>query len=355
MKVLVTGGAGFVGSHIVDALISEGHGVRVVDALHPAAHNGKPDYLNDAAEYIWGDLRDEDLVRGAVRGIDAVSHQASMVGLGRDLADLTDFVQHNDVATATLLRGLFLEGRSIPLTLASSMVVYGEGAYVCPEHGSIAVEQRSEMALKRGEFEAQCSLCAADLQPVPVTEDAHLEPRSVYAATKLHQEHLMQAFAAETISPLLRLRYHNVYGDRMPAGTPYAGVASIFRSALQRGDPPQIFEDGKQLRDFVHVTDVARANVLALSGERQSGACNIATGSPHSVMDMAEVLSAALQGSQDPQVTGSYRTGDVRHVFGSPEKAKMMLGFEATVTFEEGMAAFAHCVLRADTNIEGVS
>lgn len=352
MKVLVTGGAGFIGSHVVDALLSEGHGVRVIDALHPAAHNGKPDYLNDAAEYIWGDLRDEDLVRGAVRGIDAVSHQASMVGLGKDLGDLTDFVQHNDVATATLLRSLFLEGRSIPLTLASSMVVYGEGAYACPEHGDIAVDQRSEMALKRGEFEAQCPLCADQLQPVAVTEDAHLEPRSVYAATKLHQEHLMQAFAAETGTPLIRLRYHNVYGDRMPADTPYAGVASIFRSSLQRGDPPQVFEDGKQLRDFVHVTDVARANVLALSSDAQPGTCNIASGSPRSVMDMAEVLAAAGQSSQDPLVTGSYRIGDVRHVFGSPERARVMLGFEATVTFEEGMTAFAHGVLRAATNIE---
>jgi len=185
-----------------------------------------------------------------------------------------------------------------------------------------------------------------------LTEDAHLEPRSVYAATKLHQEHLMQAFAAETGTPLIRLRYHNVYGDRMPADTAYAGVASIFRSSLQRGDPPQVFEDGKQLRDFVHVTDVARANVLALSSDAQPGTCNIASGSPRSVMDMAEVLAAAGQSSQDPLVTGSYRIGDVRHVFGSPERARVMLGFEATVTFEEGMTAFAHGVLRAATNIE---
>lgn len=340
MKILVTGGAGFIGSHVVDRLVQAGHVVRVVDCLHPAAHEGKPDYLNDGAEYLWGDLRDEKLARRAVEGMEAVCHQASMVGLGKDLGDISDYVQHNDVATAALLRMLFAGGQEVKLVLAGSMVIYGEGAYSCPDHGSVRPLPRSEGSLRLGRFEVQCPTCRAELSPQPIEETACPNPQSVYAATKLHQEHLMEAFARATGAPLVRLRYHNVYGDRMPSDTPYAGVASIFRSSFELGQRAQVFEDGRQLRDFIHVEDVARANEIALSQDA-SGVFNICTGQPKSVLDMAVALGRAFQEPLEPEVTGAFRAGDVRHVFSSPEKARNALGFSAEVGFEEGMASFA--------------
>jgi dTDP-L-rhamnose 4-epimerase len=286
--VLVTGGAGFVGSHVVDKLVAAGHGVRVLDDLDPAAHDGRPDGLNPEAEYRWGDVRDSDAVAGALVGVDAVCHQAAKVGLGRDPRDITEYVERNDLGTAVLLRALHDRRFAGRLVLASSMVVYGEGCYACPKHGSVRPGPRSPADLDRGRFEPACPHCGGDLDPRPVAEDTPADPRNVYAATKLHQEHLCAAYARESGAPLTVLRYHNVYGPRMPRDTPYAGVASIFRSALAAGRPPQVFEDGRQLRDFIHVRDVAHANVLALTAEEPvAGALNVASGRPHTVGDLA--------------------------------------------------------------------
>ena len=242
--ILVTGGAGFIGSHVVDALLAGGHEVRVLDALLPAAHRERPDYVPEAAEWLEGDLRDPDVAARAVRGVTAVSHQAAMVGLGVDLGDLPDYVGHNDLATAQLLRALAAAGFSGRLVLASSMVVYGEGRYVCPVHDVVVPPERSAEDLDAGRFEPRCPLCDRELASKGVPEDAPLDPRSVYAATKLAQEHLCAAFARETGVPVTALRYHNVYGPRMPRDTPYAGVASIFRSAFAAGRAPRVFEDG---------------------------------------------------------------------------------------------------------------
>jgi dTDP-L-rhamnose 4-epimerase len=344
--ILVTGGAGFVGSHVVEALLDAGHEVRSVDALLPAAHREPPDYLDPRAESIEGDIRDPETAARAVHGVSAVCHQAAMVGLGTDIGDIADYVAHNDLGTAVLLRALAARGFGGRLVLASSMVVYGEGRYGCPEHGIVRPPPRRSADLDAGRFEPPCPVCGAPLEPRAVPEDAPADPRSVYAATKVAQEHLCASFARETGAAFTALRYHNVYGPRMPRDTPYAGVASIFRSALAAGEVPRVFEDGGQLRDFVHVRDVARANVLALTGD-EPGAFNVASGTPRTVLDMAAALTRAVAPDRDPLVTGQWRAGDVRHVFASADAAADRLGFRASEDFDAGMREFAAAPLRA--------
>lgn len=350
MRVLVTGGAGFIGSAVVDALVDADHEVVVADSLHPGAHREQPDYLNPDATYHWVDVRDHEAMGAIVRGIDAVSHQAAMVGLGVDFADAPDYVAHNDLGTAVLLAALHEVGFAGRLVVASSMVVYGEGGYRCAEHGALRAGQRRPEDLAAGHYEVRCPHCGADTEPVPVTEDAPVDPRNVYAATKLHQEHLCRAYAAEHGASVLALRYHNVYGPRMPRDTPYAGVAAIFRSAAARGDRPRVFEDGGQRRDFVHVADVARANLAALGAPPEvQGACNVASGEPHTVGELAVAVAAGVAGGEAgpaPEIVGGHRAGDVRHVFASPDRARHELGFTAAVPFAEGMAEFATAPLR---------
>jgi dTDP-L-rhamnose 4-epimerase len=349
-RVLVTGGAGFIGSAVVDLLVQRGHEVVVLDHLHPAAHTARPDYLNDRAEYLWGDLRDIDTARTAVRGVDRVSHQAAMVGLGVDFADAPDYVAHNDLATAELLRALHERSFRGRLVLASSMVVYGEGLARCPTHGAVR-PRRPVDRLEAGRFEPVCSRCEREVVSSLIDEDAPLEPQNVYAATKLHQEHLGSAYAREHGASLIALRYHNVYGPRMPRGTPYAGVASIFRSAAERGEAPTVFEDGGQRRDFVHVDDVAEANVLAIEAPHcVAGPFNVASGEPRTVLEMADALVATIGGGDSvprPRVVGGFRMGDVRHITASPRRAREELGFQARVSFHDGMRRFAVDRLRA--------
>ena len=346
--ILVTGGAGFIGSHIVDALVEAGQAVRVLDCTLPVAHQRRPEHLNPAAELLDGDLTDPATVRRALRGVDAVCHQAAMVGLGQNMLDIADYVLHNDMGTAVLLRELAAGGFAGRFVLASSMVVYGEGAYRCPRHGQIGATPRTLERLTRGLFEPFCPRCELELDPVAVDESFPLDPRSVYAATKVHQEHLCFAFSRETAVPVTALRYHNVYGPRMPRDTPYAGVAALFASALAGGRAPRVFEDGRQRRDFVHVRDVARANVLALTSESPlSGAVNIASGHPRSVGEMATALAASTgAGAPAPVVTGEFRLGDVRHVFASADRAERVLGFRASEDFDAGMSELATAPMR---------
>jgi dTDP-L-rhamnose 4-epimerase len=268
------------------------------------------------------------------------------VGLGVDFADVERYVHDNDAGTAALLHALWRRSFTGRLVVASSMVVYGEGRYTCEEHGVVRAPPRSTTDLEAGRFEPRCPHCGSDLAPQPVPEHAPLDPRNVYAATKLHTEHLAVAFAREASASVCALRYHNVYGPGMPNDTPYAGVASIFRSALEAGRAPEMFEDGRQLRDFVHVDDVARANVLALTSGWQ-GAVNIASGRPRTVGEMADLLVVAFGAdAPPPTVTGRFRLGDVRHVTGATDLAREAFGFEARVPFEEGIRAFAHDPLR---------
>jgi dTDP-L-rhamnose 4-epimerase len=346
MRILVTGAAGFIGSHAVDAMRAAGHEVQGLDSLAPAVHTGRPDYLPDDFDLAVGDIRDPDLVRRAVAGADVVCHQAALVGLGADLADLPAYSDVNVTGTAVLLEAMGRSGVG-RLVLASSMVVYGEGAYDCAEHGRVRPAPRCADHLAAGWFEPRCPHCSRELSTATVTEDAPLDPRNAYAASKVAQEHLAATWARMTGGSAVALRYHNVYGPRMPRDTPYSGVAAIFRSALEAGRAPQVFEDGQQCRDFVHVRDVARANLAALragaGGELR--AFNVASGEPHTVGEMASALATAF-GGPAPEVTGRYRLGDVRHVVAAPDAAAAGLGFRAETRFTAGMAEFAHAPLR---------
>jgi len=349
VKVLVTGGCGFVGSHVVEALVAADAKVRVVDALLPAAHRDRPAGLSGDVEYVFADLADPGVAARVVDGVDAVCHQAAMVGLGVDFGDAPAYAHHNVLATAILLEALHARRFAGRFVLASSMVVYGEGRYECPKHGGHRPGPRAPDDLVAGSFEPRCPVCGQDLEPVAIGEDAVTDPRNVYALTKLAQEHLCAAYAREHPGcTATALRYHNVYGPRMPRDTPYAGVASIFRSALERNESPRIFEDGGQLRDFVHVRDVARANVLALTvPDPYDGALNVASGTPRSVLDLANALVAVAGADQvAPVVTGEWRPGDVRHVFASPGRAARARVFRADVAFEAGIREFATAPLR---------
>jgi dTDP-L-rhamnose 4-epimerase len=344
--VLVTGGAGFIGSHVVDALVACGHEVRVLDSAGSAS---------DGVDCRGADIRDADAVRAAIVGIDAVCHQAAMVGLGVDFADAPAYVSHNDTGTAVLLSALHERGFRGRLVLASSMVVYGEGRYRCRAHGLVQPGARDRLRLDRGEWDPCCPTCGGTLVPEPVPEDAPVDPRNVYAATKLHQEHLCFVFGREHQVPVTALRYHNVYGARMPRDTPYAGVAAIFRSALEAGRAPRVLEDGRQRRDFVHVRDVAHANVLALTADPPvAGAFNVASGAPRTVFDLARALTtAAGTGRPAPEIIGGYRVGDARHVFAETERARTKLGFTASVGFDEGVRDFATAPLRDASVVVG--
>jgi dTDP-L-rhamnose 4-epimerase len=268
--------------------------------------------------------------------------------MGVDLDDLPAYVGCNDLGTAVLLAGMARAGVR-RLVLAGSMVVYGEGAYACPAHGPVRPAARALADLAAGRFEPACPSCGRALASTTIDEDAPLDPRSVYAATKLAQEHLSGAWARQAGGTVAVLRYHNVYGPGMPKDTPYSGVAAIFRSALEAGRAPRVFEDGAQRRDFVHVADVARANVAALDATARGAsglrAYNIASGRPATVGEMATALAAAL-GGPAPVVTGEFRLGDVRHVVASPARAAAELGFTAGVDLAAGMTEFAHAALR---------
>jgi dTDP-L-rhamnose 4-epimerase len=347
--VLITGGAGFIGSHVADAVAAAGHDVRLLDLLLPAAHpahaGGRPDHL--AHPLTVGDIRDPSTMDHALAGVDAVCHQAAMVGLGVDPQDLPQYAGHNDLGTAVVLAGMHRAGVD-RLLLASSMVVYGEGRYRCPDHGVVRAGPRTDRDLAAGVFEPRCPDCAAALGCETVPEDTPPDPRNGYAATKLAQENLAAAWARSTGGRATALRYHNVYGPRMPRNTPYAGVASIFRSALERGEPPRVFEDGGQRRDFVHVRDVAAANLAALTADPAPGGLtvyNIGSGMPHTVGEMAAALAAA-HGGPTPVVTGQYRLGDVRHITASTDRARAALGFTAGVGFADGMIELAAAPLR---------
>jgi dTDP-L-rhamnose 4-epimerase len=353
MRVLVTGAAGFIGSHILDSARALGHEVRGYDSLTPAVHDGRPGYLPDDVELVVADVRDAAAVRRALAGVDVVCHQAALVGLGVDLADLPAYSDVNVTGTAILLNEMGRAGVQ-RLVLASSMVVYGEGAYDCARHGRIRPAPRARADLTAGRFEPRCPRCGQELQTTTISEDVPLDPRNAYAASKLAQEHLAASWARLTDGQVTALRYHNVYGPRMPRDTPYSGVAAIFRSALENGVAPRVFEDGRQRRDFVHVADVAAANLLAIGGSGPAGglsAFNVASGHPHTVGEMAEALAGEFGGGLVPYVTGEFRLGDVRHIMASPAAAEQDLGFRAQVPFARGVSEFARAELRASARV----
>jgi len=347
----VTGGAGFIGRAVVAGLAATADRVVVFDSLRPDVHRGGQESARArlaaiGADLVVGDVRDAPAVASVVSGMDAVVHLAAKVGLGVGIEDMPDYVSSNDHGTAVLL-GALAAGAVGRFVQASSMVVYGEGRYLCPQHGPVVPGARTREALAQGRFEPPCPVCGADLAPALVAEDAPLDPRNTYAATKVSQEHLGAIWARETRGNAISLRLHNVYGPGMPRNTPYAGVASIFSSALDRGEAPRVFEDGGQRRDFVHVSDVGRAFATALGAtEEQAGtgrragshrAYNVGSGIVSSVRDLAQALSSSRNG-QAPVVTGDYRLGDVRHITASSERIQDELGWHATVSLGEGVS-----------------
>lgn len=349
-RLLVTGGAGFIGSRICAAAVARGWDARVLDTLDPQLHTVDPD-LPDGVELIRGSVTDPSRVRAALAGVDVVSHQAAKVGLGVDFQDAPDYVDRNVGGTAVLLAQM--QDLAVPaLVLASSMVVYGEGAYRTADGRAVRPGPRRIEDLRAGVFDPRDPDTGQVLVPELVHEDAPMDPRNVYATTKLAQEHLAASWARETGSAAIALRYHNVYGPGMPRDTPYAGVASIFRSALAGGRPPQVFEDGGQRRSFIHVDDIAAANlsaaqaVLTSSGAEPFRAFNVGSARVHTVGDLARALSDAV-GGPPPEVTGQFRLGDVRHITASSERIREQLGWAETHDFAAGVAEFAHAPLRA--------
>ncbi|MDN5861245.1 MAG: NAD-dependent epimerase/dehydratase family protein [Pseudonocardia sp.] len=344
MRVLVTGAAGFIASHVVERIRSDGHDVVGFDALLPQAHS--PGTTAPPGVTV-GDVRDADLLARFLDGVDVVCHQAAMVGHGVSPADAPDYAANNVYGTAVLLAAMHAAGVR-RLVLAGSMVVYGEGRYTCPDDGVVRPGPRAVADLDAGRYEPRCPACGRDLVPGLVTEDAPMDPRSTYAVSKLAQEQLAATWARQVGGSVWSLRYHNVYGPGMPRDTPYAGVASIFRSALERGEAPRVLEDGAQRRDFVHVTDVAAANAAALTADPPAGgfaAVNVCSGEPHTVGELATALAAAM-GGPAPRIVGGARAGDVRHVVADPALAAKLLGFTADVEFATGVARFATDRLR---------
>lgn len=346
MRVLLTGAAGFIGTVVGAALRDVGHEVVGVDVMLGLAHPTGSAVPPDVHQV---DLRDRDSLEPLLAGVDVVCHQAAMVGNGVDAQDLPGYAAHNDLATAVLLAAMAARGVD-RLVLASSMVVYGEGAYRCERHGSVLPLPRRRADLDAGVFDPRCPHDDEPLAWELVDEDTPLDPRSIYAATKAAQEHLGTAWSVLQDGRVLALRYHNVYGPHMPADTPYAGVGAIFRSALARGEAPQVFEDGGQTRDFVHVSDVADANVAAV--ERVDAHSvglhpyNVCSGRPITLLEMARAIAAGAHGPE-PVVTGHYRPADVRHVVASPRRAREELGFSAAVDPHDGFASFATDPLRS--------
>ena len=317
-RVLVTGGAGFLGSHTVDALLRQGHEVRIYDNLTPQVHpEGMPAYVARETEFIRGDMRDPEPLRAAVRGVDVVYHLAAAVGVGQSMYEISNYMGVNTLGTANLLQALLdTHLRIEKLIVASSMSIYGEGKYRCAGCGDAAPPPRPGAQLKRKEWEAACPQCGSVLQPLPTDESKPLQCTSYYALSKKDQEEMVLLFGRTYAVPVVALRYFNIYGTRQALSNPYTGVAAIFASRLLNGNAPLVFEDGAQQRDFVSVHDVVQANLLAMERKQANGmALNIGSGEPITIEQVARVLAAALNTAIPAEISGKYRAGDIRHCF----------------------------------------
>jgi dTDP-L-rhamnose 4-epimerase len=340
-NVLVTGGAGFIGSHLVDGLVDQGHRVRVLDLLVSQVHgeNAEPKYVNPAAEFVRGDVCDRAAVDAALEGIDVVFHEAAEVGVGQSMYEIERYVRANDLGTAVVLEAVLARRPQIKkLVVASSMSIYGEGAYTCPGCGPIAPQLRRTEQLRDRRWEVECPKCGSPLSPAPTTEEKPLFPTSVYAVTKQDQEQFCLAVGRSYGIPTVALRYFNVYGTRQALSNPYTGVCAIFSARLLNGNRPLIFEDGEQTRDFVHVSDIVQANLRALETDRADyEALNVGTGRATSVGTVCELLAKGLGVNLEPEIVAKYREGDIRHCVADISKAKALLGYEPRVSLEQGI------------------
>jgi dTDP-L-rhamnose 4-epimerase len=344
-QILITGGAGFVGSHLADGLLKEGHHVRVLDNLTPQVHgNVRPDYLSDDVELLIGDIHDPPILSSALRGIDVIYHFAAAVGVGQSMYEISHYMSVNTQGTADLLQQM-LNMRMVPekLIVASSMSIYGEGQYLCSGCGRECSPQvRSIKQLRNGNWELSCEICKSTLDPIPTREDKSSDLNSIYALSKRDQEQMCLIFGRTYGIPVTALRFFNIYGTRQALSNPYTGVAAIFATRLINDEAPLVFEDGEQVRDFVNVHDIVRANILAMNQSRADGQIiNIGSGKPISIRRVAEILSEALGKDIKPVITGKYRAGDIRHCYADIRLARHLLGYEPEITHEEGFAELA--------------
>jgi len=364
-NVLITGGAGFVGSHLADGLLCAGHSVRILDELTPQVHpGGRPAYLSKDVELIVGDVRDPNRLREVLAGIDVIFHFAAAVGVGQSMYEIGRYVSVNTQGTAELLQALLDRKASLEkLVVASSMSIYGEGRYECTQCGQPATPQvRSVQQLKAAQWEMYCDVCGGKLKPVPTGETKPSEINSMYALSKRDQEDLCLIYGRTYDLPVTALRFFNIYGPRQALSNPYTGVAAVFASRMLNGKPPLIFEDGEQMRDFVHVSDIVRANMLAMERPESNGhVVNIGCGKPITIRQVAEKLGKALGMEIIPVVTNMYRAGDIRHCFADISKAQQLLRFEPAMEHDSGFRELAewlrgqHAEDKAETMLKELS
>lgn len=344
MRVLVTGGAGFIGSHLVDLLLERGNEVRVLDVLDPQVHDGLPQYLSADAELIVADVRDHERVRLALTEVDRLVHLAAVVGVGQSMYEIERYTSVNAVGAAVVLEeAIQLRDRLEKVVVASSMSIYGEGQYRCPaEDVLVAPRPRGDRQLEERQWEPRCPMCSSELEPLPTSETKPLLPTSIYAIGKRDHEEMFLACGRAYAIPTTALRFFNVYGPRQALSNPYTGVAAIFASRLLNRRPPVVFEDGEQRRDFVHVSDIAKGIALALEpGRGDEEAINLGTGQGVTVLDVADTLARGLAVEIEPDIRGGHRAGDIRHCFADIGRARDVLGFEPEVAFEHGMQELA--------------
>ena len=345
-QILITGGAGFVGSHLADGLLAAGHSVRVLDDLTPQVHgDGQPDYLSPDVELVVGDVRDPNRLREVLRGVDVVYHFAATVGVGQSMYEISRYMSVNTQGTAELLQAM-LDAKQTPekLVVASSMSIYGEGRYCCSKCGRDAAPPvRPLSQLKASAWELHCTVCAGVLKPLPTNEAKPSETNSVYALSKRDQEELCLIYGRTYDVPVTALRFFNIYGTRQALSNPYTGVAAVFAARLLNGKPPLVFEDGEQMRDFVSVHDIVRANILAMERPQSNDeVINIGCGKPISIRKVAELLSQSLgKTDMEPVITNKYRAGDIRHCYADITKARELLGYEPQVSHAEGFRELA--------------
>jgi len=340
-SMLVTGGAGFIGGHLVRELLDRGHPVRVMDNLSPQVHGEDPE-PSEGLNLIRGDVRDQEDWKLALQDIEVVFHQAAAVGVGQSMYDVRRYVEVNSLGTANLLQYLANEDHDVrKLIVASSMSIYGEGAYRCPDCGPVESDLRSEEDLSRGLWEPRCPECGASLESRPTGESKPLHPTSIYATTKRDQEEMCLQIGDAYGIGAVALRYFNVYGPGQSLSNPYTGVCAIFLSRVKSGKPPIVYEDGMQTRDFVSVHDIVQANVLALERKAMEGDFfNVGTGRPTSILKVGETISGIYESGLEPVVSGEYRAGDIRHCYADITKISGY-GYRPKIDFPEGMRELA--------------
>jgi dTDP-L-rhamnose 4-epimerase len=344
-RVLITGGAGFVGSHLADALARAGHDVILFDNLEPQVHGAgrtRPPYLDAAHRLEYGDIRDPRALAPLVREADVIFHLAAMVGVGQSMYQVRRYTDVNVLGMATLLEVLATKRASLhvrKLLVASSMSIYGEGAYACATCGPVAPQLRTTAQLAAGQWEPRCPRCGAELRPVPTDEDKPLYPTSIYAINKRDHEEMALAFGRAYELPAVALRFFNIYGSRQALNNPYTGVAAIFSGAILAGQTPLIYEDGLQQRDFVHVSDITQACCLAMAKPAADyQVLNVGTGRPTGVRRVAELLAEELDWSGQFDITGKFRAGDIRHCFADITRIRALIGYEPRYAFEDGVS-----------------